>query len=216
LIGARTDTWAAVQTGGGYTCGLRIDQSLYCWGYNDVGQLGTGDTTDRLVPTQIDPGSSWLNVDTGPWYFEGHTCAVAADHTLWCWGSNMHGELGTGDKTDRIIPTQVDDSPHWLSTTGGIYYQCGSRDDGTLWCWGWNQDGELGIGSTYDQLNPTQVGARRSWTMIVAGLDTTCAARQDRNPAGIWCWGSNSYGSVGDGTQFSRLSPVRITISSGR
>src|SRR4051794_26114877 len=55
-----------------------------------------------VIPASAGTRTQWLSVSAG-WE---HTCAVRADHTMWCWGSNANGQLGVGDRTDRATPTR--------------------------------------------------------------------------------------------------------------
>ena len=82
--------------GGNNTCAILDNDELKCWGDNNSGQLGLGDTTDRDEPENaIDLGSGrtarMLAVGTG------HTCAILDDDSLKCWGGNSFGQLGLGD-----------------------------------------------------------------------------------------------------------------------
>src|SRR4051812_32249079 len=96
----RTRAWRQVTGGETHTCGIRRDHSLWCWGGNDIGQLGLGDTKDRLVPRRVGTDADWARVEAG---FR-HTCGIRAGGSLWCWGWNLHGELGLGDTRSRLLP----------------------------------------------------------------------------------------------------------------
>ena len=94
-----------VVTGGSHSCATLGDGTLVCWGENDNGELGVGDTTDRLAPITVNLGSertahtSAVSSDT--------TCAVLDNGSLSCWGRNDDGQLGVGDTNDRNVPTAV-------------------------------------------------------------------------------------------------------------
>jgi len=90
-----------VSAGYYYTCAIKKDGSLWCWGANGKGQLGLGDTADRLRPEKVMDGSVTPVVSVSVGYY--HTCAVDQDGSLWCWGANGNGELGLG----TISPSQV-------------------------------------------------------------------------------------------------------------
>jgi hypothetical protein len=161
-VGSAT-TWASVSTAKGddYTCATRTDGTLWCWGDNVSGQLGTGDTKNRLAPVQVGTAATWASVSvtngdgaTGDQY----TCATRTDGTLWCWGGNGAGQLGTGDTSSQLIPTQVGTATTWASVSAGWANACATRTDGTLWCWGDNTFGQLGTGDTTARLIPTEVG----------------------------------------------------------
>jgi alpha-tubulin suppressor-like RCC1 family protein len=70
-----------VSAGGYHACGVRTDQTLWCWGYNGYGEIGQGSTatTSYTTPQQV-TGTTWASVAAG--YY--HTCATRTDGTLWC------------------------------------------------------------------------------------------------------------------------------------
>src|SRR4051794_20160738 len=57
--------WASISTGGWHTCGIHRDHTLWCWGYNETGALGVGDTADRYVPTLVGSDTDWVRVSAG-------------------------------------------------------------------------------------------------------------------------------------------------------
>ena len=77
-----------------FQCALDSTGTVFCWGRNGFGQLGTGDNTDRGAPTALSGlGSGVLSVAAG-WL---HACAVTAAGGVKCWGSNYNGSLGDPD-----------------------------------------------------------------------------------------------------------------------
>jgi len=153
-VGSRTD-WARVSAGDGYhTCAIRTDHTVWCWGFNGVGELGVGDTVDRSTPTQVGYGSDWYHLSAG----HKQTCATRSDRTLWCWGLNNFGQLGLGDTTDRTTPTQVGTRAGWAHVSaGGSLHTCATRSNHSLWCWGYNHNGQLGLGNQEDRWMPARV-----------------------------------------------------------
>jgi alpha-tubulin suppressor-like RCC1 family protein len=82
------------------------------------------------------------------------------------------------------------------------------RPDTSLWCWGGNRYGQLGNGGTGDAAQPVRVTAPADhWLTVAVGAESTCALRSD---AGLWCWGDNRYGQLGDGSATARRRPVRV------
>jgi len=77
---------------------------VWCWGNNAAGELGLGNTKNRLTPAQVDAANTWSAVSVSG---DSFACAIRTDRTLWCWGYNGNGQLGTGDTTNRLSPTQV-------------------------------------------------------------------------------------------------------------
>jgi alpha-tubulin suppressor-like RCC1 family protein len=75
--------------------------ALWCWGYNEHGQVGDGTRADQHSPVLVGSGSDWVQVRLGM----GHSCGVRNDGSAW-WGANSHGQLGDGDGF-RETPTVV-------------------------------------------------------------------------------------------------------------
>jgi alpha-tubulin suppressor-like RCC1 family protein len=97
-------TWVTVSAGQSHTCGIMTDHTLWCWGDDSQGQLGDGHETPQSAPVPIGTtGQLWSMVTAGL----SHTCALASDGTLWCWGSNSNGQLGIGSSAWRQAPTRV-------------------------------------------------------------------------------------------------------------
>ena len=131
--------------------------------------------------------------------------AVNADATLWCWGNDEYGQLGTGDPAGSEVaePTQVGTND-WSAISMGLGSACGIRSDpvaraleNTLWCRGETPGG--------DELTPTQVGTATDWSTVSVDNDDTCATRTDDT---LWCWGDNPYGQLGTGRSWLRRAPT--------
>jgi len=100
-----TRSWVYIETGDHHNISIRVDGTLWAWGYNANGELGDNSTANRFVPTQVGSATDWsfATVKAG----EAHTVARKADGTLWVWGYNGHGQLGDDSSTNRIVPTQI-------------------------------------------------------------------------------------------------------------
>ncbi len=199
------NTWNQISAGGDQTCARRSDNTIWCWGNNDYGQLGNADAgTDYDLPDQEDSASVWNYVGTGWW----HSCGIKTTGTLWCWGRDNRGQLGTGGGGDADVPQQESTtSTLWTTVSGGQEHTCATQSNGTLWCWGRNNNGQLGFGGG-NVGDPTQVGALTNWASVTAGAYHTCGRHTDNT---ISCWGdNNNYGQVGDGSYLDRTTPVVI------
>ena len=144
---------------------------------------------------------------------ENHTCAVAPDNTVWCWGDNTEGQLGNGTTTRSFSPVQVVGLSDISQVSAGTYHSCAVRStDGTVWCWGNNDSGQLGNNSTTSSLVPVQVTSLTGVVVVDAGMDRrrnvsfSCALTQDSR---IFCWGVNNTGRLGAGGGDS-LVPVQV------
>lgn len=158
--------WREVSCGTGHTCARREDGRVSCFGCGDdscytgvesacggdcSGALGTGIAASAASPVEI-PGLRARTIDAGV-----HTCAVAMDGTLHCWGPNVHGQLGTGDSEPRDVPTRVP-GEGWQDVSVSEQHTCAIRETGALYCWGQNEMFQLGTDtSPDDHLTPTRV-----------------------------------------------------------
>ncbi|MCX4247382.1 RCC1 domain-containing protein [Paraliomyxa miuraensis] len=122
--------------------------AVRCWGKGDLGQIGDGTTNNRQLPNAIamTPPAPVVAlqamVDT--------TCMLLADESLWCWGDDNGGFLGTdvANNTPLLVPTRVltvDALPEPIvSFSLGAAHLCGLAESGRLWCWGRNTSWQLG------------------------------------------------------------------------
>jgi alpha-tubulin suppressor-like RCC1 family protein len=182
------------------------DRSLWAWGLNSSGQLGTGDTLNRTFPTKIGT-SSWNFVAAGLL----SVLAIDAVGRLFTWGYNLDGELGLGDTINRFSPVQVGSSS-WSAVTSGWFHSAGIDSSGRLFTWGDNTTGKLGDNTNASKSSPVQIGTS-SWTKISAGYAATMGIRID---GALFTWGGVGGGSgyLGDGTTIPKSSPVQIGTSS--
>jgi alpha-tubulin suppressor-like RCC1 family protein len=92
-------------TGGPYMSAIKTDGTLWLWGGNTNGQLGINDTTNRCTPvTTFAGGTNWKQVSNTGTSFSGVTVAIKTDGTLWTWGYNNKGALGTNNTITRSTP----------------------------------------------------------------------------------------------------------------
>ena len=143
------------QVSASFACtAIKTDGTLWVWGYNNTGILGTNDTNNRSIPvTTFAGGNNWKNVSSST----DITSAIKTDGTLWSWGSNTNGQLGdnTGAGTDKLTPiTTFAGGNNWKSVATGNNHSVAIKTDGTLWVWGANNNGQLGINNTTDKSTP--------------------------------------------------------------
>jgi alpha-tubulin suppressor-like RCC1 family protein len=180
----------------------RGDMRLRFAGDSARGQGGTNLT--GLDPrTVAAPQSEWASVDTGT----DHTCGTLADGTLWCWGGNVHGQLGVGGTTDSESPVQVGTDTDWALVSAGDRTTCAVRTAATLWCWGDGANGRLGQGDTDDRTEPAQVGTDTDWGSVSVGGGQVCGVRTGGT---LWCWGLDASGQLGLGDTTDRDVPQQV------
>jgi len=215
-------TLTRITLGDEYMCALDAAGAAYCWGGNVVGQLGAGSSADHSsVPVAVDTSGALagktLTQITAADY--GHTCALAAGGTAYCWGDNNFGELGNNSPADSSVPVAVDTSGALAGktltqvTAAGEYHTCALAAGGTAYCWGYGADGQLGNGGTADSSVPVAVDttgalAGKTLTHIADGAGYyTCALAAGGT---AYCWGDNGYGAGGSGTAASSSVPVAV------
>ncbi|MEI4235092.1 hypothetical protein [Roseovarius sp. D22-M7] len=189
-----------------HACAIKSDDTLWCWGANDHGQVGVGVTGgDYQSPVQVSPGTTWKMVAAGHWQNgDGHTCAIRSDDTLWCWGINSEGQLGIGSTVDQNAPVQVSVGTTWKYVDlGSSRSSCAIRSDDRLYCWGVNKDGKFGNG-TYSSSNVPVVSGTATWSSIESGSRTSCGIQLDGS---YWCAGvynGNTFKPYQTGQTFIR------------
>jgi len=200
--------WVKVAAGGVRTFAIATNGTLWAWGYNEMGLLGTGDAVTRTAPAQIGLGTNWSAIAAG----EVHTIALKTDGTMWSWGANSGGQLGIGS-TDNIPhpnPLQVGTDTDWTDISCGYAHTIARKTNSTIWTWGWNELTQLGLGDTLTRDAPTSVGTGTNWTAINCGNYHTLAISTTGSSKTLWAWGRNEYGQLGLGDQTARNTPAEI------
>ncbi len=163
-----------MSVGAFHTCGIRAGAQLWCWGYNFDGEVGKGTSgsgTNQLAPIQIGASTGWTGVVAGA----NHTCGLHSMQ-LWCWGSNVFGQLGDGTNTDANAPRQVGSASDWGAVGVGDFHTCAIRVS-QLYCFGYNNAGQLGDGGTTNQNAPEQIGIKTDWVSVDGGATHTVGSR---------------------------------------
>jgi alpha-tubulin suppressor-like RCC1 family protein len=200
---------SSTQGGSGGCAAVKTDGTLWTWGDNGYGRLGTNQSAatrnSASSPVQVGGLTTWQQVSCG----SQHTVAITTAGALYAWGRNDDGQLGQNSTLNRSSPVQVGALTTWSYVGGGGRHTAAIKTDGTLWTWGRNQFGEGGLNIDTAKSSPTQVGVLTNWTVVSAGYRNTAAIKSDGT---LWSWGENdsSLGAVGDGTTIDRSSPVQI------
>lgn len=200
------ETITDVVIGNFSTCVITASGKLLCSGWNGNGQLGDGTTTNRTSFVQtIASGvtSASVHNNTG--------CAVVSGGAR-CWGAGGDGRVGNGTTsasvTSPVIPTGLGSGVSKISV--GFSHTC-AVVTGAARCWGTNTAGLLGNGVANGTVvtTPTAVANMTSGVELIStGTNTTCLVK-----SGVLnCWGLNSVGQLGNGTNTNSATPVQPSV----
>ena len=217
--------FASMVAGTYRTCGIDAVGAVACWGqdadsYSRVSLLGVGeremesctayDQTRRCsrVPLRVAVPAPVKAVAAG----SAHTCALATDGRVFCWGDNRLGSFGApatvrSSGTPRLMETPL----RFTTISGWSGTTCGVATDGVAFCWGVNDHGQGGSGARPCGMypcnrTPTPVGGPVRFTRMSAGEYLTCGVARD---GAAYCWGiqaGDTADSKGDGR------PVRVDL----
>ena len=198
--------------GRAHSLAVKSDGTVWAWGNNASGQVGNNSTANRLTPQQITPAApvfpnTFKAVSAGA----DHSLALRNDGTVWAWGANNHGQLGTGTTTGSLVPVQIQTLPNGLSVTAvsaGDGFSVALLSDGTVRTWGRAEKGQLGNdddASSLVPVQPTALGA--GITAISAGDAHVLALKSDGT---VWGWGSNFSGELGGLVPAAQFLPMPV------
>ncbi len=212
-----------IATGEDFSCAILDDATLKCWGRNDSGQLGQGNTSilgdstrelgDNLAAIDLGTGRTAIQIAAGA----KHTCVLLDDRSVKCFGNNAMGQLGQGNTTnvgdgaqemgDALHAIDLGAGRTAIQVAAGDKFTCVLLDNGTVKCFGDNASGQLGKGNTTiigdqpgemgDKLAPINLGSERSATILAAGGSTACVVLDNNE---LKCFGEDGYGQLGQDT----------------
>ena len=188
------------------TCAVLDDQSLKCWGLNNSGQLGLGDTRNRgYIPGQMGDAlpavalrapSAFVNA------IDGDTYVVSSAGSMQSWGySYQCMQLGSGVCGNFVaLPTDVFlPSATAVEVAAGVWTASVRLQSGDVVSWGDGWTGQLGRGSyAHDAYAgaPIDLGSGRTALAITAQAYAYCALLDDHS---VKCWGEGYGGALGLG-----------------
>ena len=187
---------------------------LWTWGLNGYGQLGDNTAIIRSTPvTTFSGGANWKEVSAGSSASIGgnsQTSAVKTDGTLWTWGLNSFGQLGSNTTINRSTPiTTFAGGTNWKQVSCGGLHTIALNDDGAnkrLYVWGSNDVAQLGTNWYDTETVPGQTSSEgTNWKQVSCGQLHTLAVKTDGT---LWGWGRNNQGQLGDNTVTNRNPPV--------
>jgi alpha-tubulin suppressor-like RCC1 family protein len=199
-----------VSVGYVHSCALSTDDRAFCWGANTYSQLGNGENSNSQSPIPVTASNiTFKQVAAGGF----HTCALTPSGKAYCWGDNSSGQLGNGLRVLAKIPMLVN-MPLGVNAfsqiSAGRDHTCAIDVGGNAYCWGNGKYGQLGNGNPYIFTLPRKVAlpeSVRTFSRIAAGEQTTCAIASNGK---AYCWGSNEFGQLGDGSLRDSFVPVLV------
>ena len=146
------------------------------------------------------PGEEEQHADVTAVAVGGHdVCPIRADGSTPCWSGK------------QVV----------TSIAVGADHACAIRD-GAVWCWGNNLDGQLGVGTTSETEGPGQVSLLGNDVIYVAASELSSTGCQSRcwrsfscaqtHDGGVWCWGDNARGQLGDVAPLGGISPEPVAV----
>lgn len=197
-VGTDTDWVDACQGDGG---GLAVKQNgtLWAWGYDFAGQLGSGTLgTVMYTPTQIGTDTDWAKVVTA----RGSSLLMKQNGTIWTMGSNDFYRTGLGlNSGNTLVPTQIGTDTDWVRVVQAARGGLGIKSNGELWSWGTDQNGALCQGvanNTYP--TPTRAGLDSDWAYVATnGFTAFGLSFLIKRNGTLWTAGSNREYGTGRG-----------------
>jgi alpha-tubulin suppressor-like RCC1 family protein len=193
--------WKEVSCGSDHTAAIKTDGSLWVWGVNSNGKLGTNNITNTPTPvTTFTGGNNWKFVSCG----DTNTAAIKTDGSLWVWGGNGSGQLGTNDSSTRSTPvTTFAGGNNWKQVSCGYDHTAAIKTDGSLWVWGSGSNGRLGTNDITGRLTPvTTFAGGNNWKQIKTHIGSAAI----KNDGSLWAWGP--WGILGNELVQDKSTPV--------
>jgi filamentous hemagglutinin family protein len=224
-----------VAAGGDETAAISTTGFVFCWGYNEQGELGNNSTADSLFPVQVlsgeQGGGTYLHNISRVSVGGAHVIALDTGGYVYAWGFNEDGELGNTIDPDPLLDSHV--PVRVLSgEQGGTYLhditQISAGDShslaidisGFVYSWGYNSTGQLGDGTTTDRHTPVHVLSGEQTgtylhnvTRVSAGGAHSLAIADG---GFVFSWGQNHgpsgelWGQLGNGKTIDSSLPVQV------
>ncbi|CAK8567957.1 unnamed protein product [Lathyrus sativus] len=199
-----------ISAGASHSVALLSGNVVCSWGRGEDGQLGHGDTVDRLLPTQLSAldAQQIVSVVCGA----DHTIAYSDSRVeVYSWGWGDFGRLGHGNSSDLFIPQPI----RALQGLRIKQLVCGDSHclavtmEGEVQSWGRNQNGQLGLGTTDDSLVPQKIQTFQGIPikMVAAGAEHSVAITENGE---LYGWGWGRYGNLGLGDRNDRCIPEKV------
>ncbi len=198
----------AIDAGEEFTCGYTALGRGYCWGLSLDGRTGTvadsacfpafgnAERPECILPPKRmnRPELSFTSISAGGDF----GCGIATDQLLYCWGSDVEGQIGNGSDGAGIDPSLATvKSERFTALSAGNNHACALNQVGTAYCWGSDSDGQLGDLRNINSTTPIPVAdTALQFRSISAGARHTCGVT---TIGAAYCWGDGTFGQLGNG-----------------
>lgn len=186
-----------VALGMSHTCAIDLNESIECWGSNIVGQLGNSNNSTSGVPVKVNSSEKFSDIALG-YHF---SCALTSNYSespgsIYCWGHNLFGQLGTGDFDSRNTPTLLETQDKFIKIAARGDRICALNTEGELYCWGmsWKREDVVN-----QYTRPELIQSDEFFTNLDMGSMYICAKNTSNE---LHCIGNEYYGVMGNGTGF--------------
>ncbi|WP_176444885.1 RCC1 domain-containing protein [Paenibacillus herberti] len=212
------DDIVSVSAGGSFSLALDKHGTVWSWGSNLYGQLGNGNGNgngeDNPLPRKIISIHDIVQIEAGGDF----ALALSKDGTVWAWGRNSFNQLGNGSDKDETKPIKVPNLKV-IKVSAGDNHSIALAKDGLVWSWGYNSNGQIGDGtanvyaedgslqSNHNKGKPIKIKGLKDIQAVEGGFNHSIALAKD---GGVWTWGWNEYGQLGNGTNKDQLTPVKL------
>jgi alpha-tubulin suppressor-like RCC1 family protein len=206
--------FTSISAGWNHGCALGGDDSAYCWGNSQDGQLGNGSTVSSPVPVRaLGPSVGFSAIAAGLFT----SCALQKGTlAAYCWGQGWYGQLGNGlsgiFSYESNLPVAVSGGRTFRGIDVGQNSVCAVALDDSAYCWGLNSDGQLGNGTSDDSSTvPALVSGSYRFVEVSVGGQFACGVTRTSGDTGPGvCWGEGSQGRLGNGSTDDTNVPVIV------
>ena len=219
-----------IASGGDHACAILADDTVKCWGSNQLGQLGDGTTSPTAAARPVSGLANAIDIACG----SSFSCAVVGAApgdpagAVRCWGNGTSGQLGDGAGTSASTPVVAGAMTTATQVTARAAHACALLANGRVMCWGEGGSGQLGDNTTssspvpvavsglgpdnYDVVN-AQTGEAASTRAfeVSAGNSHTCARVSTSSGSaglGVKCWGATNHGELGNGAPLCQVGVI--------
>ncbi|MRR31089.1 hypothetical protein EG834_12380, partial [bacterium] len=221
----------SMTAGDEFTCVQLMNQEVWCWGKNDLGQLNDGTTTNQLSPVKTKLTALFAQLSGGQGILLGSdvlgsvnqwvkaaSAAIKQVAGALSISANRWGQTGCVVTSDGSVKCWGSDlnsilvpgSMPAIEVGAGLAHNCDINNDETVSCWGANKNGELGDGTNTDSTSAVLVKNLTRAHVLGVGAHHTCILSGTSNIA--WCWGENTYGQLGNNTTTNSNVPVLVIL----